>query len=110
MIYIILPAYNEEQNIIPLIESIKKSISRFTNDFVIIAVNDGSSDKTLDILNAEAEKLPELQVLSHEKNKGLAESLKSGFVKALELSTEPDDIIITMDADNTHTAHAQYNI
>lgn len=100
MISVILPAYNEEDSIVPLIEAIQ-SIARkhISEPIVIIVVDDGSNDHTVDKLSSFESK--SFILVQHKCNKGLGEAIKSGLVAALNISNE-NDIIITMDADNTH--------
>lgn len=100
MIYIVLPAYNEEAGLEKLLHSIKSVMEYASLQYRIIVVNDGSKDQTLEIATRNTSVLP-LCVMNHEHNRGLGEALKTGFAKVQELS-EAEDIIITMDADNTH--------
>jgi len=96
--FIILPCYNEEKNIAPLIKSIAKTLKK--TPYQIIAVNDGSTDNTEKILKKLALKYP-IKTLTHPRNMGLAKTLKTGLKHALtECSKE--DLIIIMDSDNTH--------
>lgn len=96
--FIILPCYNEEQNINSLIKSIAKTLKK--TPYKIIAVNDGSTDNTGAILENLSLKYP-IKTLTHSKNMGLAKALKTGLKRALaECSKE--DLIVIMDSDNTH--------
>ncbi|MDA3885739.1 MAG: glycosyltransferase family 2 protein [Candidatus Delongbacteria bacterium] len=82
LISIFIPAYNEESNIAPLTEKINKVTSKDThNNFELIIVNDGSSDKTLLELEIAEKKYKFVNVISHKKNLGLTETMKSGFAK-----------------------------
>jgi dolichol-phosphate mannosyltransferase len=94
-----LPCYNEEQNLKTLIPTIASTIKP-KMPYKIIAVNDGSNDHTSQILNELSKEYP-IILIEHQKNKGLAETLKDGLKTAAELSS-PEDLIITMDSDNTH--------
>lgn len=100
MIHIILPAYNEEENILSLMESINYSMREASIDFKIVVVNDGSSDKTADIVKSMQHKIP-VELINHNKNMGLGEAIRSGFTAGLN-SADERNIIITMDADNSH--------
>lgn len=101
MIYIVLPAYNEEETLPPLLRRIKGYLEESGLDYNVIAVNDGSTDNTLGVLQESARDLP-LTVIEHPENRGLADALRTGLVEAITRSEE-QDIIITMDSDNTHT-------
>lgn len=86
---VILPAYNEYENLKDLVKNIKEM------GYKILLVDDGSVDKT-----------PELKTqvdyyIRHEKNLGLGEALNSAikFIKNFD-----DGVAITMDADSSHPA------
>ena len=82
LISIFIPAYNEENNIAPLTEKINSVISKdISSDYELIIVNDGSVDKTLSELNIAKEKHNFITIVSHKKNLGLTETMKSGFSK-----------------------------
>lgn len=101
MISVILPAYNEEDSIVPLIEAIQTTTQKhFSEPVTIIVVDDGSTDSTLEKLSSI--EIDRLILVQHESNKGLGEAIKSGLITALNISSE-NDTIVTMDADNTHT-------
>jgi len=99
MVIIILPAYNEEKNIRSLLESINDSMKDSLLDYEVVVVNDGSSDNTAQIVSS-IKNIP-IDLVNHEKNKGLGEAIKTGFLRGLEIAREKD-ILVTMDADNTH--------
>jgi len=101
MIVVILPAYNEEDAIVPLIYSILDvAIKRLGEPVAIVVVDDGSTDTTASrVVDIGS---PDVFLVQHEQNKGLGEALKTGLLSALDLS--PDvNIVVTMDSDNTHT-------
>ncbi|MFH1378862.1 MAG: glycosyltransferase family 2 protein [bacterium] len=99
MIYILLPAYNEEKNL-PLLISRIAEICTSHLDYKIVVVNDGSSDATPDILQNFSAKLP-LTVLNHPHNRGLGRAIQTGFNHIVK-AADPHDLLITLDADNTH--------
>lgn len=82
---LLIPAYNEEENIGDVLDSIPDYID------LIIVVNDGSSDKTAEIASAHGAK-----VFSHKKNKGVGATFNTGV--RVMLSTDID-IMVNMDAD-----------
>jgi dolichol-phosphate mannosyltransferase len=100
VIKIVLPAYNEEETILPLIMDIKRILGERFNDFEVIVVNDGSTDNTAKIVSEL--NLHILKLVEHNRNKGLSESIKTGLLYALK-NFDENDIIVTMDADNTHS-------
>jgi len=98
MIYILLPAYNEEKDLPPLLKRVKAALAG--QEYQVLVVNDGSQDQTLSIARAWAEQMP-LTVLDHGVNKGLGQAMLTGLSHAVEVAG-PDDLVVAMDADNTH--------
>jgi len=100
MLYIILPIYNEEKSIAVLLKKINKILKAANEPFQIIGLDDGSHDQTAEILNDLQDKIP-LKIIAHKINRGLGETARDLFEYAASIS-QPNDIIIRMDADNTH--------
>lgn len=96
---VVLPCYNEEENLKPLIHNID-AVLRHTIPYKVIVVNDGSQDNTKVLLKELSNQYP-LIIEEHEHNQGLSEALSTGLETALTLSSD-EDLIITMDSDNTH--------
>jgi len=97
--FIVLPCFNEEKNLKPLIYSINEVLSPHL-PYQIIAVNDGSYDRTGEILKDLSADFP-VTVLRHPGNLGLAAALRTGLLAAVEEAFD-DDFVVTMDSDNTH--------
>ena len=85
---IIIPAFNEEQNIQKTLILLKENCP----DAEVIVIDDGSSDTTA----ASANQVPGIKLIQHAYNKGYVASLKTGMRK----STRP--IIVWFDADGQH--------
>ena len=85
---IVIPAYNEEQTIGQLIERCKKKAD-------ICVVNDGSKDKTFEIVNS----YPDVIQITHEKNMHIPQTIRDGMIYAYDNSY---DYVITMDAGLSH--------
>src|SRR5262245_29717469 len=100
-IIVVLPAYNEAANIASLLRNIFKSLTEDRQGFSIIVVDDGSSDGTARILEEFSREFP-LIVERHERNQGLGATLRDGLRRAANAAGDRD-IIITMDADESHT-------
>lgn len=83
-IAVVIPAYKEEE----LIEKTLSSIPEYVDK--IYAVDDGSPDRTFQIIHDFAEKDSRVVPIKHEKNGGVGAAIVSGFKKSLE-----DDIDIT---------------
>ena len=81
MISIILPVYNEENNIKKVIDGVLDFFYKKSFPFEIIAVNDGSQDGTVGVLNDYLGQ-KNIIVVSHAKNLGYGAALRSGFNKA----------------------------
>ena len=91
-ISIIIPAYNEEEGIAPVLKEIRKALEgKFL--YEIIVIDDGSTDKTKDIAKSFG-----AIVISNPTNMGYGFSLKRG------IETAKYDYIITLDADATYPA------
>jgi dolichol-phosphate mannosyltransferase len=99
-IHILLPAYNEEASLPPLLSRIKSAMEAGGLAYRVIVVNDGSTDRTLEVAERYAASMP-VTVVDHGHNCGLGEAMRSGFLKASELAG-PGDVVVMMDADNTH--------
>ena len=80
-ISVIIPAYNEEANIVLAIEKTMAEASKFKN-FELVVIDDGSDDNTNRKLIGLSIKYKNLILIKHNKNMGLAQSLKDGFLKA----------------------------
>jgi dolichol-phosphate mannosyltransferase len=100
-IIVVLPAYNEEANIGSLLRRIFEALTDDHMGFSIVVVDDGSSDRTHDVLEEVGREFP-LVVQRHERNQGLGPTLRDGLASAVAMAS-PRDIIITMDADESHT-------
>ncbi|HID41404.1 MAG TPA: glycosyltransferase [Pyrodictium sp.] len=98
-VYILLPCYNEAENIPRLIESIHQSLSG-AYDYTIVAVDDGSNDRTATVLEEFSKRYP-VKVLKHEKNMGLSEALRT-LIKYCVQECNPSDVAVVMDCDATH--------
>jgi dolichol-phosphate mannosyltransferase len=99
--WIVLPAYNEEQDLPLLLSRIEESMAESGLGYKVLIVDDGSTDRTLEIAEEAAQRLP-LIVEKHEHNEGLGATIRDGLLRACELA-DPKDVLVTLDADNSHT-------
>jgi dolichol-phosphate mannosyltransferase len=97
MIYLILPSFNEEKNLVKLFKKIDNL--KIARSFVVILVDDCSTDNT-SLLKLNKNKF-KIIYKKHNKNLGLSIALQSGFNIA-KGKIKKNDFIITMDSDNTH--------
>lgn len=79
---LILPAYNEEENIENSVRHSHAVLSRCFSAFEIIVVDDGSADATPAILDRLASELPTLVAVHHPHNRGYGAALRSGIDRA----------------------------
>jgi dolichol-phosphate mannosyltransferase len=104
MIYFLLPAYNEEENLPDLFDGINKAVPKFKNmrvkKFRIVLVNDGSTDRTGEIAKKYSKRMP-MTILTHKKNQGLGAAIRTG-VEYLVKNADGDSLVVTMDSDMTH--------
>ncbi len=90
---IVVPAYNEKENISILVQEIREGASVTGLPFEIIIVDDGSTDGTTDELCRLAREIPELKAVILRRNFGQTAAMKAGFDKA------KGTIICSMDGD-----------
>jgi dolichol-phosphate mannosyltransferase len=100
-IWVVLPAYNEEASLPALLEDLDESMFEARLTYRILLMDDGSRDGTAAIAREFARDHP-LTLVQHETNLGLGATIRDGLMKTAELA-HPKDIIVTMDADNSHT-------
>ncbi|PKN01910.1 MAG: hypothetical protein CVU77_02965 [Elusimicrobia bacterium HGW-Elusimicrobia-1] len=100
MIYVALPAYNEEKNIPPLLSAVSETLKGA--DYKVVIVDDGSTDGTLSAARLASGVMP-VEVIPHEKNMGLGAAIKTLFAYIAK-NVKSGDVVVTMDADNTHPA------
>ena len=104
-LFMVLPAYNEEANLKALLANLERTfavLSRAGYERAYVIVDDGSEDGTAAILEERRRDLP-ITVIRHQPNQGLGPTIRDGLRRASELSNG-DDIVFSMDADNTHPA------
>jgi glycosyltransferase involved in cell wall biosynthesis len=90
---IIVPLYNEEESVEKLLKHILEIGSQFDFTYEIILVDDGSEDKTWEIIGELREKTPELRALKLQRNYGQTSAMVAGFDHAR------GEIIVTLDGD-----------
>tara|TARA_Y100000589_G_scaffold193014_2_gene182706 strand:- start:5004 stop:5960 length:957 start_codon:yes stop_codon:yes gene_type:complete len=92
-ISIVIPVFNESESISLLIKEIIKIMNEYELIFELIIINDGSKDKTLEVLKHLSSELNELTIIDLRKNYGQTAAMAAGFDYA------KGDIIITLDGD-----------
>ena len=98
---VVFPVYNEEENVPILLEEIGRALAGKPWTYEIVAVDDGSRDRSLQVLMESRSKHPTLRVIRLEKNSGQTAALDAGwraargkFVVSLDadLQNDPADI------------------
>ncbi len=100
MTIVVLPAFNEEQALPLLLDEIARIRETELSDLRVIVVDDGSTDATAQIVAERTRSTSWIKLTQHEGNQGLSQAIRTGFRVALEQAA-PDDVIVTLDADNT---------
>ena len=76
---IVVPVYNEEDNVRPLFEKIQAVCEAIGDAYEVLFVDDGSKDKTFAVLSELSEQAPQLAVIRFEKNAGQTAAMAAGF-------------------------------
>ena len=92
-ISITMPAYNEEANIGEMIEDSIATVSKITDDYEVIVVDDGSKDGTASVVQGKVEQYPRVRLVQHEVNLGYGAAVYDGFAAATK------DLIFFTDGD-----------
>jgi len=98
-IRIVLPAYNEEDSLPPLLERINEAYRLYGWDASVVVVNDGSKDRTLEVARNFHSDIP-IDVVDVQPNKGLANAINTGLRHAIR-DLKDTDIVVTLDADDS---------
>jgi len=92
LISVVVPVFNEERAVASTMKQLKEVMDKTAYDYEIIAVNDGSKDKSIEILK----EINGIKVISHPYNLGYSASLKDGIKHA------KGNLILITDADGTY--------
>lgn len=79
---VVLPAYNEEENVEAAVEHVSGVARTLDREYEIILVNDGSTDRTGEIGRQLEERVPHFFLVEHYPNRGYGGALKAGFEAA----------------------------
>ena len=93
IISVLIPVFNEEENLLPLYEKLTSVLNRIGKDYEVIFIDDGSYDDTLRLLRPICKKDPRIKFISLSRNFGQTSALSAG----IDLSK--GEIIIPMDGD-----------
>ena len=78
----VLPAYNEEGNILRAIDSTVAAASRYCGQYEVIVVDDGSRDRTAELVERASAENKSIRLVRHTTNRGYGDALRTGFASA----------------------------
>ena len=99
---IIIPAYNEEMNIIPTLDELLTKLRPEGIPFEIIVVNDNCQDKTMSLVEEKQKQAPEIVLINRTLPRGFGRAIRSGLNHSTgdviipvmaDLSDDPSDVI-----------------
>src|SRR5947209_8773276 len=90
---VVFPVFNEEENVPILLDEIAMALGGQPWTYEIIAVDDGSRDRSLEVLRAARATVPNLRIIAFQKNSGQTAALDAGWRAAR------GDFIVSLDAD-----------
>jgi hypothetical protein len=101
VIYICIPAHNEERTVGVLLWKVRQVMASFPRDYQILVANDGSTDATAEVLSPYQRVLP-LTVVHIEQRRGYATALELLLREAVRRAEYPKrDVVVTLQADLT---------
>lgn len=95
---VVIPCYNEERTLEAVVDRVLAA-DRCGLDIEVVIVDDGSRDRSVEVMTALAEKHPQIVTEVHAVNQGKGAALRSGFQKA------SGDIVLVQDADQEYDPH-----
>lgn len=95
-VWVVVPALNEAENLPLVVPGIVAELLLLDVKGHVLVVDDGSTDKTREVMVDLGERLPDVHALSLGRNQGKAVALRHGFQRALE---EGAEVVVMMDAD-----------
>ena len=94
---VIIPAYNEEKRLGPTLKSVTEYLSSQSYDWEVLVVDDGSTDKTTDIVKSASITEPRIKLLQYGENRGKGYAVRYGMTRGTGYYR------LFMDADNSTT-------
>ena len=90
---VVVPLYNEEESLPHLVEQLLQALRPSSERFELVLVNDGSSDRTAEVLEQISREVPELVAVLLRKNYGQTAAMAAGFDVA------QGEVIVSLDGD-----------
>jgi dolichol-phosphate mannosyltransferase len=98
-VWVIIPTYNERQNLEPLVSSLRQTLERCAPEHSILIVDDSSPDGTGELADRLASEDPRVRVRHRPEKQGLGRAYVAGFGEALAGGAS---LVVEMDADFSH--------
>lgn len=98
-VYFVLPIYNEEAALPKLLEILGTEPLPAGTERTIVAVNDGSTDSSGEILAKFSQRYP-IKIITHMPNRGIPQTFKSAF-EFVAQTVQDNDVVIVMESDCT---------
>jgi glycosyltransferase involved in cell wall biosynthesis len=76
---VVIPVYNEEENVAPLVERLEAALENWPGEVEFLFVDDGSTDKTLELLKRAQRSDPRIRIAHFRRNLGQTAALEAGF-------------------------------
>lgn len=96
---IVIPAFNEAENIATLLFEIKQVMEPLGKDWEVLVIDDASTDRTWEVLEETKEKIPQLRAIRHAQRSGQSSAFETGFHNVRGECT------ITLDGDGQNDPH-----
>lgn len=99
---LVIPAYNEQMNILPTIRQLVVPLRREKIPFELVIVNDNCTDETEAVVRAEQAAIPEIKIVNRTLPRGFGRAVRSGLENATgqvvalvmaDLSDDPEDVV-----------------
>ncbi len=98
-ISIVTPLFNEEESVAPFLRELRSVLKKTGLAYQVVAIDDGSTDKTYDEMSAFSSRFPELLIIRFSRNFGQTAALSAGLKHA------EGEVIITIDSDLENDPH-----
>jgi dolichol-phosphate mannosyltransferase len=98
-LWVVLPTYNEAQNIRPFVSELLRELAEVVKTYTILIVDDSSPDGTGEIADRLSTEMATLDVLHRSSKRGLGPAYLAGFSHALERGA---GVVVQMDSDFSH--------
>ncbi len=96
---IVLPTYNERENIVPFLRAARAATVNLTGPVNVLVIDDNSPDGTAELARSVGAELGNVEVIVRPGKDGLGSAYRAGFRRALD---DGYDVIVSMDADMSH--------